>query len=398
MRIGFVTPGYVTEKNFSGGISNYVHRVAKALVSLKHEIHVVTISEVDQAQFEHEGVIVHRVKVDRLQQRLNQLSRYRLPSTTKWLSFSVGAYRQLAELHQQHPFDLLQYPNSRACGLVSSLLLPVPYVIRISCYRPAWNQWEDRRNVDTKAIEWLEERQIKISAHVYGPSYTLKRILEKEAKLSKMRIIRTPIYLEAGAWDDSIYDQHLKGKSYLLFFGRYKLLKGFHILAQALPKVLENHQGLQAVFVGRDSGSTLAASMKEYALSVCSQYSERLIFMDQLPHTQLYPIISKARLVVLPSLLDNLPNACMESMALGKPVMGTIGASFDELITDQVNGFLVPADDVEALAAKINEVWQRPDLEEIGGAAKHKAEELSPERTVQQLLQYYEEIISSNQR
>ena len=394
MRIGFVTPGYVTEENFSGGIGNYVHRVAKALVSLNHEVHVVTISDIDEAQFEHEGVIVHRVKVEL--RRLNQLTRYRLSSTAKWLSFSVGAYRQLKKLHQQHPFDVLQYPNSRACGLVSSFLLPVPHAIRISCYRPAWNELGgNERDFDTKVIEWLEERQIRVSAHVYSPSATLKQILKKEINLSNMKVIRTPIYLETGAWDYSIYNDSLKGKQYLLFFGRYKLLKGFHILAQALPHVFKEHQDLQAVLIGRDAPSQLAPSMKEYALSLCRDYSERLVFINQLPHTQLYPIIANARLVVLPSLLDNLPNACMESMALGKPVLGTVGASFDELITDGGNGFLVPANDVAALATKISQVWTRPDLEEIGQAAKHKAEELSPERTVQELLQYYQEIISS---
>ncbi|NJQ98674.1 MAG: glycosyltransferase family 4 protein, partial [Hydrococcus sp. CSU_1_8] len=48
-----------------------------------------------------------------------------------------------------------------------------------------------------------------------------------------------------------------------------------------------------------------------------------------------------------------------------------------------------------ALADKIIEAWTNPDLEAIGQAALRKTEELSPERTVQDLLNYYEEVIKS---
>src|ERR1051326_7456438 len=45
--------------------------------------------------------------------------------------------------------------------------------------------------------------------------------------------------------------------------------------------------------------------------------------------------------VVLPSLIDNLPNSCLEAMGLGRVVIGTKGTSFEELITDEANGFLI---------------------------------------------------------
>jgi glycosyltransferase involved in cell wall biosynthesis len=76
-------------------------------------------------------------------------------------------------------------------------------------------------------------------------------------------------------------------------------------------------------------------------------------------------------------------------MALGKPVIGTIGASFEEIIIDGETGFLVPAGSMDALAAKLNEAWVHPRLDEIGRAASKKMEEFVPDRTVQDLLDYY---------
>ncbi|NET30796.1 MAG: glycosyltransferase [Cyanothece sp. SIO1E1] len=394
LRIAFVTPEYVTETYFSGGLANYIHRVSKALVSLEHEVHVITLSEKSQPPFEHEGVKVHQLSLGKLHRRLNRLTRRKLSGSTRWFEFSLQAYRKLNVLHQQHPFDIVQFPNSRACGLVSGLLFNVPQVTRISCYRPAWNEQAGvQRDLDTKATEWLEWLQLRFGQHIYGPSYTLQKMLAQEAGIQNIRVIRTPFYLETVEWDSSIYDSCLKDKDYLLFFGRFQLHKGFHILAQALPQVLRQHSNCYAVLVGLDIPSSLAPSMKDYALSLAGEYADRLIFIGQTPHTQLYPIISGAKLVVLPSLVDNLPNTCLEAMALGKPVVGTIGTSLDELITDEETGFLVPPNNIDALAKRINQAWMHPALAPIGEAAKQKLLEFSPERTVKDVLFYYEQIL-----
>ena len=400
LHIAFTTPEYITERYFSGGLANYVHRVAKALVSSGHKVHILTLSEIDRAEFEHDGIQVHRVTLGQFQRPLNQLTRYRVPSTTKWLDFSFQAYCKLKQLNKQQPLDIIQFPNSRACGLIPSLLLRVPNVTRISCYRPVWNEQAGiKRNLDAKASEWLEWLQLRLSRHIYAPSYTLKKMLAQEAQVTHVQVIRTPFYLETLDWDSSVYDECLKDKKYLLFFGRFQLHKGFHILAQALPQVLEQHPDCHAVFVGLDMPSSIAPSMKEYARSLCGKNADRrLTFIGQTPHRQLYPIIAGAKFVVLPSLIDNLPNTCLEAMALGKPVIGTLDASFDEMIADGETGFLVPAGDVEALAVKINEVWGCSRLDEIGQAAKLKVLDFSPERTVQEVLAYYREILNGKSK
>lgn len=395
LRIAFTTPEYVTERYFSGGLANYVHRVAKVLVSLGHEVHVVALSEIDQAEFNHDGIQVHRITVGKLEQQLNRLTRYRLTGVTKWLDFSFKAYRKLKQLHKQKSLDIVQFPNWSSCGLVSSLFLGIPYVVRISSYSPVWYELTGRkRNLDIRGKEWLEWLQLRLSRHIYAPSYALKQMLAQEAQITHVQVIHTPFYLETLDWDSSVYDECLKDKKYLLFFGRFQIHKGFHILAQALPQVLEQYPDCHAALVGLDMPSAIAPSMKEYARSLCGKNADRLIFIGQTPHKQLYPIIAGAKLVVLPSLVDNLPNACLEAMALGKPVIGTLGASFDEMIADGETGFLVPAGDVGALVAKIKEVWACSRLDEIGQAAKLKVFDFSPERTVQEVLMYYRKILN----
>jgi glycosyltransferase involved in cell wall biosynthesis len=145
--------------------------------------------------------------------------------------------------------------------------------------------------------------------------------------------------------------------------------------------------------VGRDMETSLAPSMAAFARAQCGSDASRLIFLENLPHRQLYPMIAGAHLIVLPSLIDNLPNTCLEAMGLGKVVIGTNGTSFEELITDGVNGFLVPPDDAEALAEKMISAWNDPNLETMASAAKQEMLKFTPEKTVAPLLSYYSELL-----
>jgi glycosyltransferase involved in cell wall biosynthesis len=92
-------------------------------------------------------------------------------------------------------------------------------------------------------------------------------------------------------------------------------------------------------------------------------------------------------------LIENLPNAGLEAMGLGRVVIGTAGTGFAELIDEGVNGFLVAPDNPEALAEKIVSSWIHPRREEIGVTARRKMLEFSPEKTVAALVSYYREIL-----
>ena len=394
MRIGFATPEYVTESYFSGGLANAIHRTSIGLLARGHDVHVFTRSELVDEDSLHDGIHVHRVAGGRLGRWITRASRGRLRESAEWIDFSARVWRRISRIHRRSRFDVLQFPNYSACGLVSSLLLPVPSAVRLSTYGPEWNELAGiPRSADRLVGEWLEALQLRLAHHVYAPSRNVQEMTLSRARLEKVVLIPTPFFLESGELDPSLYRERFEGKQYLLFFGRYQLHKGFHILAQALDEVLERNPGAYAAFVGVDLPSVLASSMREYAERACSRHHARLIFVDQAPHPQLYPVIAGSRLVVLPSLVDNLPNACLEAMALQKAVVGTYGTSLEELLTDGVTGFLVPPGDPRALADKLNDVWNRPDLEEIGQAAAERVKEFDPQITIPILEDYFRSII-----
>lgn len=66
--------------------------------------------------------------------------------------------------------------------------------------------------------------------------------------------------------------------------------------------------------------------------------------------------LTRACAMVLPSVAEGLPVAIMEAMALRRPVISTFIAGIPELVVPGETGWLVPAGDVQALAAAMREV------------------------------------------
>ncbi|HEX3282551.1 MAG TPA: glycosyltransferase family 4 protein [Pyrinomonadaceae bacterium] len=398
LRIAFLTPEYVTEPYFDGGLGQYLHCTAAALAIMGHDVHVITLSQTEETSFVHDGVQVHRVRLKGGWQTLNQLTRYRLPTTTHWLNLSTQIYRRLRRLHADEAFDVVQSPNYSFCGLFSMLLLRVPQVLRISSVEPYFHDSLKEQTLDFKFLKALEWLQLRRSANIFSPSLVTQQILTKKYSGLTIDVIRKPIHVETSKNDYRIYDRFLRGRQYLLFFGRFTRRKGFEILVQSLAHVLDEQKDLSAVLVGRDVTTSATPSMAEYAHEVCGKFAERFIVLEQLPHQQLYPIITNAKLVVLPSIEDNLPNTCLEAMALARPVIGTYETSLSELITDEETGFLVAANDVEALTRKILYAWDHPRLQEIGVAAQTKVLKFSVEEATSKLLHYYQRVIELEAR
>ncbi len=83
-----------------------------------------------------------------------------------------------------------------------------------------------------------------------------------------------------------------------------------------------------------------------------------------------------ARALVLPSFAEGLPVVIMEAMAIGRPVISTYVAGIPELVRDGVDGWLVPAGDVEALADAMQACLATPPdrLEAMGRSAHERVQ------------------------
>jgi glycosyltransferase involved in cell wall biosynthesis len=102
-----------------------------------------------------------------------------------------------------------------------------------------------------------------------------------------------------------------------------------------------------------------------------------------------------ADLLALPSLSEGLPNAVLEAMAAGLPVVATAVGGCCELGENGRTLRLVPARDAGALAAAITALRRSAELREsLAEAARDfVAEHHSWERTVRELDELYAELL-----
>jgi len=177
----------------------------------------------------------------------------------------------------------------------------------------------------------------------------------------------------------------LRDKKYLVFIGKINGLKGGVVIANAIYTILNDNKDLHFVFAGRDAGC------KNLIIENAKEHSKRLIFLDRLHKQDLFRVTINSTGVVLPSLMDNLPNACIEAMSLKKIVIGTDGASFEQLIEDGVNGFLIKLGDSGSLVNKINQLLNLSTEERniMQEKAYKRIELLSPERVVKKTIDFY---------
>ena len=96
--------------------------------------------------------------------------------------------------------------------------------------------------------------------------------------------------------------------------------------------------------------------------------ADRVTFLPWQPRETLVARYQSAHLFVLASHDEGMPNAVLEAMACGLPIVGTRVGGTEELVTDGDNGILVPPGDDAALAGALAALVENDGLRARMGA------------------------------
>lgn len=397
LRIAFLTTEFVTEASFDGGAAQYLGRVVRALRLAGHDPEVFVSSDRDETIF-WESSPVHRAKIprrriDQIVKVTSRLLRRRCAGTIEKLGTAWVLARRLRRRNRERPFDIAQATNLSMDGLfVNTLGRRIPLVVRLSGDQAQlYDLYEVPRTADRMLAERIGRHAICRADGVYTPSKTLARWMSDRYGIAADVV---PPIFELPRYDEATVALGEIGENveYVLFFGTVGRLKGMNVLTTAMQEVFALNPTIHLVIAGKDATmGTNNGTGIEWLKRGLSRFVERVHILGKLPPEKLYPVIRLARIVVLPSRTDNLPNACLEAMALGRVVIGTRGASFDELIDDGVSGFLVDREDPAALASSIRVALElhEPARERIGQMARQTVEAFKAANVVPLLESYY---------
>jgi Glycosyltransferase len=113
---------------------------------------------------------------------------------------------------------------------------------------------------------------------------------------------------------------------------------------------------------------------------------DRVFFLGWQSREQIIESYRRANVFLFPSRHEGMPNAILEAMASGLPVIATCIAGNEELVIEGQTGYLVPSEDIEALQDALKKMLTDSALrQQMGDASRRRVEEnYSWESTAQQ--------------
>ena len=149
----------------------------------------------------------------------------------------------------------------------------------------------------------------------------------------------------------------------VIFCGQISYQKGVQYLLQAFVELDL-----------KDSELWLIGSINEAMRPVIQKFNSENIYLKGVyPQSELYKLYSQGSVFVMPSIQEGLAMVQLQAMACELPLICTTNTGGDDLITDGVEGFVIPIRDVEILKDKILYLYQNQETaKSMGKNAKKK--------------------------
>ncbi|HYH54516.1 MAG TPA: glycosyltransferase [Solirubrobacterales bacterium] len=177
----------------------------------------------------------------------------------------------------------------------------------------------------------------------------------------------------------------------ILFVGRPEERKGLPILLTAFGALVE-HVPCRLTVIGADREDVLRYIADPDLLSsidICGRVSGERLWAE----------LHEADLLCAPSLSgESFGMVLTEAFAAGTPVIASAIAGYSDVVSDGVDGLLVPPGDPQRLAEELQRIHYEPErLREMGEAARRSAQRYAWPRVADQVTDVYERAIEAPQ-
>ena len=197
----------------------------------------------------------------------------------------------------------------------------------------------------------------KINYIITPSEFYRKKFIEDGVNENKIQAIHNSIEM-----DD--YNVKTEDDGYALYFGRLSKEKGILDLINAFKNCKEGK-----LFIAGEGPEkeTIEQIIKENKLG------RRVKLLGFLNKEQMTEITRKCKFVVVPSIwYENCPYSILETLAIGKPIIGSNMGGIPELVNDNKNGFIYST--IEELTDKMNTLFENQKLvEKFGKESKNLA-------------------------
>jgi L-malate glycosyltransferase len=254
---------------------------------------------------------------------------------------------------RRNRFDVVHTHDlwSNLMGVPAARLAGVPVIVSSQRDLAHLDWYKGNRRV------WLRQIQ-SLSNVVLANATPVRNALISEGGFApeKLRVIRNGVDLnrfQVSNERKTLFPEAGNGKLIVVVANMHSDVKGHPWLIASAPAVIREFPSTRFVLVGDgEARKSFADQVKEMGLS------QSFLFLGR--RRDIPQILASCDIAVLPSRAEGLPNAVLEYMAAGLPVVVSRVGGAEELVEDGVTGLLVPAEDSTALSAALLRYLRNP--------------------------------------
>ena len=266
------------------------------------------------------------------------------------------------------------------------------------CWRDRWRVWHARRNIDmlaglilryvfrfrilllfTSAAQrkhsWITRFCLRRMDGLIATSAAAATYLDRDAVVVPHGVnidLFSPPANRAATWNG----RDLPGKYGIGVFGRIRPQKGTEEFVDAMIQVLPHRPDWTAIIIG-ETTPEFQTFQRGLRMKIRNAgLTDRILFTGFLTRFEDVQDWYRAlNVVVCPSRTEGFGLSCLEAMASGCPVVATRAGAWPELVSDGVDGYLVPCADTSALATAVLKITEDPlQVCQMGQRAREKVE------------------------
>lgn len=275
----------------------------------------------------------------------------------------------------------------------------LPFLVRLGGDY-AWEQGRVRFGLKQTLDEYIETmedapfmvRQLaKLQTYVVNratktivPSEYLKGIVMKwGVDAERIKVIYSALYpLEVNETRESLREQLGYQHPTIVSAARLVPWKGFPVLIKVVSELRERYPHISLVIVGDGE----EREKLEMLVNV-KHLSAHVRFTGRISKDALGATLRAADVFVLNTAYEGLSHQLIEVMDIGVPIVTTDAGGNPELITDGMQGYLVPFNNRERLSEAIRRVLDHPESRErMTQSARARSKDFQKEKVVQELV------------
>jgi len=362
----------------TGGIGSFVQTIARLLVREGHRVSVIgTWNNYQDAIEEDEGVTIYRIR------------RSRMPFA-RFLWHSARINGKLAAINRQDPIDLIEAPNLGFAFINGHV--QAPKVLRMHgghLYhrydlneKPAWWRTFQERRSFRKADYYISVGEYvgRITARLLGVDWEKVDVIHN--------FIDDALFFPRGGIDTADPNR-------LLFLGTVCRNKGIRELVLAVCKLVEEFPSIVLTVAGRDWKDPVTGEIygkKELPPLIPPDRQKHFKFIGSVAHAEVPKLLAESGICVYPSYTEAMPVAWLETLAMGKALIGSDIGPGREVIQDGYNGLLCDPRRPDHIAEKIASLLRSKSLRSrlAGNARKVFVERFSTESLFKRNIEAYE--------